>query len=111
MFDSGTRSSCRVPKELVVAETAGIVREGDGVPGAGLGVLHEVGVEAEDGDAGFHGVEVICATAPYMGVMGAGGFDAGSLGNSVVVSGAMLNCAEVGSYLRKRTPWSRCWSC
>ena len=82
---------------MVVAETAGIVGEGDGVRGAGLIFLPEVGFEAGNFNAAFHGVEAIYATASYMGAMEAGGYDGGSLGNSVVVSGAMLNCAEVGS--------------
>ena len=110
MFDSKTRSSCRVRKELVLAETAdivgegddivgegdGIVGEGDGVRSPGLSVLHGAGLETEEFDsekldAALH------ATAGYMGAIGAGGVDAGSLGNMVVVSGAMLNCADAGS--------------
>ena len=82
---------------------AGIVGVGDKVRGAGLSVLHEVEFEAGQFDAGLHGVGVVCAGAPYMCAIGAGGLDAGSLGHSVVVghlvvvSGVMLNCVEVGS--------------
>lgn len=82
---------------MIVAETAGIVGEGDGVRGAGLGVLHGDGLEAEGFDAGFHGVGAVCARAPYMRAIGARGLNAGMLGNSVFVSGAMLYCVEVGS--------------
>ena len=76
---------------------AGMVGESDGVRGAGLSILHGVGLETEEFDAGFHAVGVVCATASYMRAVGARGFDARILGNSVLVSGDMLSCAEVGS--------------
>ena len=103
---------------MVVAETTGIVGEGDGVRDAGLSVLHEIEFDVEDCDAGTvgvgdevngSGVEIEYGDAGIVGVgdkvrgggisvlhekeFEAGQFNAGFHGVGVVCAGAPYMCA------------------